>query len=176
MLTLGLLLFPCGSSRASESRYPNELAQFKFYESARWNVIEPFVSTQKDVFALLGLPKRVFYEFGDAWNLIVLYTDSGECDGKPWPSFLSNTVAHIDLIPKNRLSLSDVRFPNVFEKRESSSAHAAAPWYVYKDSYGLEYHVFYTDSRDKAIHAGDLMEIVYGPSRKTYTTLTGCDE
>ncbi len=175
-LFLGLLIIGCGSVHAGEPRYPNELPNFKFFESARWNVIEPFVSNDKEVFALLGMPQKVFYEFGEAWNMVVFYTDSGECDGKPWPSFLKDTVAHIDLIPKKPVSMANVAFPSVFEKSISSSAHVAAPWYTYKDTYGLEYHVFYEPSRDGLVHAGDLKEIVYGPSRKTYMTLTGCEQ
>ena len=176
-ILLIVLLIVGDVSPATQVRYPNEIPGFKFYKSARWSAVEPMVTSQSEVFALLGKPKQVFYEAQSGWHFVILYIESGGCyDGKPWASSLTDKVAHVDLIPEDRVSMTGVSFPSVFTRDDQSSPHVDASWYSYKDVHGLEYHVFNEDSPDGSIRAGDLMEIVYGPSSRTYHSVTGCDE
>src|SRR5436309_7536181 len=176
ILLLGSLLrLTNGGLWSADRRYPNELPSLRFYEASRWKVIEPFVSDEADVLALLGKPEKVYYDEGEDWKLIVLYVGEGTCDGKPWPSFLMGKVDSIQLIPKRRVSLSGVKFSDSFERSEVHAPHDAAPSYSYADANGLEYDVYNRDARDGSVSAGDLQAILYGPSRSTYRSLSGCN-
>ena len=164
-------------SLAAQIRYPNELSGFKFHKAARWSAVQPMITSQSEVFALIGKPKGVFYEAQSGWLFVILYIGSGGCyDGRPWPASLTDKVAAIELRPKERISMAGLTFPAVFTRSDGSSAHVDASWYSYKDVYGLEYQVFNEDSPDGSIRAGDLKEIFYGPSSKIYHSVTGCDE
>jgi hypothetical protein len=161
---------------APDDLYPNELAGFQFVGTARWNVLRPFISTQADAFALLGPPQSYFYDMGDDWKLVITYVGEGSCDGKPWPDFLAGRISTIQLIPKRRVSLSGVRFPSAFKKSEPYITHHVVDTLrVYSDAYGLEYELYAEGSKDGSIHEGDLKAINYGPSRKLYSSMTGCD-
>jgi len=156
--------------------YPNELPGFKLFAGARWNVLRPFISTQGEAFALLGPPKPVLYDVDDDWQMIIMYIGEGSCTDKPWPSVLKGRISDIQLMPRHRISFSTVRFPGVFTRSEGGITHHAVDSVLsYTDAYGLKYEVWGDSSEDGSIHKGDLKAIVYGPSRKLYLSMTGCE-
>ena len=156
--------------------YPNELPGFTFFSAAPWKSVRPMIMTKSEVFALLGEPEPVFYEAGPDWKFIVFYHgEGGSCDGQPWPPGIVGKVAKIELRPVIRVSFAGMRFPSAFEKLEQFGPHdVVGSWDVYSDAYGLQYKVYNAESEDGSTRAGDLMAIVYGPSRTLFTELTGC--
>jgi hypothetical protein len=166
-----------GLAGTSDRDYPNELPGYRFHARSAWRSILPLVSREPEVTTQLGPLKASGYTFERQWRLVVSYWGSGgDCDGVPFPSFLTGTVAKIELIPNARVSLLGVQFPDAFEKSNIMVTHDPVGSYDrYKDEHGLEYQVYDANSEDGSIHAGDLRAIVYGPSHRAYMTLTGCE-
>ena len=161
---------------APHELYPNELPGFKLFAHARWNALRPFISTQAEAFALLGPPQPVLYDVDDDWQMIIMYIGEGSCIDKPWPSFLKERISEIRLMPRRRVSFSTVRFPRVFTRSEGGITHHAVDRVLsYTDAHGLKYEVWDGSSDDGSIRTGDLKAIVYGPSRKVYQSMTGCE-
>ncbi len=165
-----------GGPQEVDRVYPNELPGYQFHARATWRSLQPLASREADVTAALGVLKPGGYTIESSWRLTVYYWGAnGYCDGMPFPSFLVGTVARIELVPKARVSFLDVQFPSAFHQSVEMGAHdRVGSWQLYRDEFGLGYRVYDVASSDGAIHAGDLKSIVYGPSRKTYVTLTGC--
>lgn len=169
------LLATVASANAADS-YPNELPGYEFQRTAKWGVLQPLLSTTAEVNALLGTATALAFDSGPGWKYTVYFWgEGGSCDRRPYPASLVGRVAHIELVPKSRVSFLNVQFPAVFRKSELHGSHdRVGSWDVYKDEDGLEYHVYGKPSDDGTIAAGDLRAIVYGPSRRRHAELTGC--
>jgi len=155
----------------SESPYPNELPNLRIYQEAKWNALRPFVSTEDDIRKLLGKAVAVYdealhtyvpgYQDDPEWTIVISVVDKG--------GSLSDSVAgrvyDITLYPKKRISLlgadfSAFRGDTVIDQQGNEESTA------YHDEFGLLYVVWAKDTADGRFHAGDLKEIIYGPSRE----------
>lgn len=167
-------------------RYPNELADWRFYETAKWKTLEPLVSTMADVRRGLGEPfeardvaqytkpypgdekaqKPVFtYKLNDDWQVLVYFVKY--CfRGGSLPKEFENKLCSIELIPTKRLSFESFVFPDLFKKEEVRAAHAA--WIEYSDGTGLTYEVYTTRTAYGDEMPGDLNRIVYSASDETF--------
>jgi len=181
VLSLGLILVSAttvsdGRAQEGDRVYPNELPGYQFHAGATWRALQPLASRDAEVSNALGALKSGGYTFGRGWRLTVHYWGAGgHCDGVPFPDFLVGTVANIELVPKGRVSFLGVQFPAAFRQVTEMGAHdPVGSWQLYRDEFGLEYRVYDQASSDGSVRVGDLKSIVYGPSRHTYVTLTGC--
>jgi hypothetical protein len=171
-----------GHSQSGPNRYPNELADFRFYATAKWKSLEPLVSTVAEVRKALGNPTHavdlsqyfepypgddrsknpVFtYDVDDAWEALVYLGHSCFADVAP----KSLRLCTIELVPKKRVSFGSVQFPSAFKKNHVAGADAA--WDEFADGSGLSYHVYTTRTPYGNKQPGDLNRIVYGPSDDT---------
>lgn len=154
----------------SESRYPNELPKLKLYRDAKWSSIQPYVSTFADVDRILGEPLLVYdddlhgyvegYKYDPDWTIVVNYL----AKGGDLPDSVAGHVSHITLYPKKRVSLVGTEIPVAFIRYSYTDRKGEGT--VYYDKRGLRYSVYAKDSADGRFHAGDLNQIVYGPSEE----------
>ncbi|HEY0429555.1 MAG TPA: hypothetical protein VGC76_17375 [Pyrinomonadaceae bacterium] len=168
-------------------KYPNELPDFRFYETSKWKTLEPLISTMADVRKILGKPSEandvsqftkpypgddkakqpVFtYNLSSEWQVLIYFVKYCFQGYVPLPDSLDNKLCSIDLIPRKRLSFKDVIFPSVFKNKEESGADAA--WIEYSDGTGLFYDVYTTRTAYGDEIPGDLNRIVYTASDETF--------
>ena len=163
-------------SSETESRYPNEMPTLKLYREAKWNAIQPYVSTHADVDRILGEPLLVYddlllgyvegYEYDADWRIVMDYLGKGG----DIPDSLEGRVSHITLYPKKRVSLEGVKFSAAFSRYLYT--YLSEEVMVYYDKFGLRYSVYAKDSTDGRFHAGDLKQIIYGPSDEATSKYT----
>lgn len=174
------------SQSETSSKYPNELAGYKFYEDAKWKSLEPLVSTMADVRRVLGEPaeahdvsqftkpypgdyvakRPVFtYELDDDWQILIYFVRYCFYEGPALPASLEDRLCTIDLLPKKRIPFGKVEFPPSFKKRNVAAVDAA--WDEYADGSGLVYEVYTTKTPYGNDQPGDLDRITYGPSDET---------
>jgi hypothetical protein len=171
---------------ATEDRYPNELPEFRFYETASWRSLEPLVSTMADVRRVLGNPleahdvseytkpypgdekalKPVFsYNLSGGWKLLVYFTKY--CFHKPPQGLPGDRVCSFDLLPAFRISFDTSKLPAAFKKTHIPAVDAA--WDEYSDGTGLRYEVYSTRTPYGENRPGDLFRISYGPPKEKLT-------
>jgi|ERR1035438_1995984 hypothetical protein len=155
--------------------YPNELAGYRFYHTAKWRNLTAAVSTIADVRALLGNPDNAT-DLADAadpypgdehvtsvvftysrlmhgWDVLIYLRNS--CGGIETPRLCS-----VDLLPHKRTPFAQVKFPNEFVGKHISAVDAA--WEEYVDGSGLRYEVYSTKTPYGNRLPGDLNRISYG--------------
>jgi hypothetical protein len=163
----------------SRSRYRNELPNYRFYNTAKWRELIPGRSTMADVRRILGdsneandvsqytkpypgdlkAKKPVFRytQIMPGWEVLVYFAKycfrAHALDPK------GDRLCSIDLIPKNRVPFTSVRFPSVFTKSHVIAADAA--WYDYTAADGLRYSVYTTRTPYGEEKPGDLNRISY---------------
>jgi hypothetical protein len=168
---------------APNDRYPNELPGYRFFATAKWNSLEPLVSTAADIRRVLGKPtsevdlsqyfepypgddraKRpvLTYDIDDGWEALIYL---GRSCFAGIPSRPALRLCTIDLIPKKRIAFDKVKFPTAFKKNNVAGADAA--WDEFADGSGLSYHVYTTGTPYGHTKPGDLNRIVYGPSNES---------
>lgn len=180
---IGIVLLGTGMVSAQESkplRYPNELQDYEFYRTAKWNSLEPLVSTMDNVRKVMGRPDEandnaaytrpypgdaaaqepVFrYRLSRQWDVLFYFATS--CPWKLHPDVPRNRLCSIDLIPRKRVSFRAVHFSPVFAKRHVTAVDAA--WDEYSDGTGLRYEIYTTKPPYGVEIPGDLDRISYGP-------------
>lgn len=169
-------------------KYPNELPDFRFYETAKWKTLEPLVSTMKDVRKVLGEPSEandvsqytkpypgddkakqpVFtYELNSDWQVLVYFVKYCFQGYVPLPDELDNKLCSIALIPKKPISFQSEIFPDIFKKKDVTAIHGA--WIEYTDGTGLIYEIYTRPSPyDNESKSGDLNRVVYTASDETF--------
>jgi hypothetical protein len=152
------------SEPAEPSRYPNELIGYRLFAEGKWKSLEPYVSKEADVRRVLGEPSPVLIPYDSHWDIIVFYFGEATINGRPWGKALKGTIAGIRFLPRFSMSFHGFVFPPVFTCSEIGISHSPARVTKCSDRVGLSYLIYKTDSSDKKIRAGDLMEIEYGPS------------
>ena len=179
-------------SRTEATReYPNELAQYKFYQNAKWKSLEPLVSRMADVRRLLGEPSEVHdvsqytktypgdasakkpvftYAVDDEWQVIVYFVRYCFYDGPVLPTSLDDRLCTIDLVPKKRIPFDKIQFPATFKRKAVTAIDAA--WDEYADGSGLVYEVYTTKTPYGNTQPGDLNRIKYGPSEEALRAYT----
>ena len=181
------LKLPVKVSGKKSEKYPNELPDFRFYETAKWKTLEPLISTMEDVRKVLGEPAEandvsqytkpypgddkakqpVFtYELNSDWKVLVYFVKYCFQGYVPLPNELNNKLCSIDLVPKKRISFKSIVFPTVFEKKTVSGVDAA--WVEYSDKTGLFYEIYTTKTAYGKAMPGDLNRIVYTASDETF--------
>jgi hypothetical protein len=157
-----------------QSPYPNELPNLKLYREAKWNSLQPYVSTIDDVEKLLGEPvpmldDRLHGEFGfeydPDWTIVIDVVGKGG----DLPDSVAGRVSLIYLHPKKSVSLVGADFSAFrgYTYREGNEEGT-----VYYDKFGLRYVVYEKDTADGRFHAGDLKSIMYGPSDEATAKIT----
>jgi hypothetical protein len=166
-----------------DTKFPNELPRFKFYQESKWKSLVPLVSTMADVRSVMGKPleandlsqftkpypgdaaakEPVFtYNYNNDWQILVYFVKYCFCGAPHLPHALGDRLCSIDLIPKKRMSFEGVKFSTLFKKTHIIAADAA--WNEYADGSGLFYEVYTTRTPYGNERPGDLNRISYGPS------------
>jgi hypothetical protein len=154
------------TSSKAESSYPNELPNVKLYQEAKWNSLQPYVSTIDDVEKLLGEPvpiidDRLHGDFGfecdPDWIIVIDVVGKGE----DLPDSVAGRVLLIRLYPKKRVSMVGADFSAFRAYTYREGAEEAR---VYYDQFGLRYVVYAKGTADGRFHTGDLESVMYGPS------------
>lgn len=183
------LLVPHGLQAQGTSRYPNELAGFRFFGGARWRTLQPLVATMADVRRTLGDPARAVdiahyfapypgdaaaecplftYESDKDWQVLVYFVGPNTAYGE-LPHRLDHRVFSIDLIPKKPVHFT-ARFPKVFRCKPTLAVDAT--WNDYTDGSGLCYSVYTSHSPFGPEAPGDLNRISYGAPPAELARLT----
>jgi hypothetical protein len=164
LLTCFILLVSMGLTANEATRtanlYPNELAHFKFY--AKYLApLQPYISEHALVVSVLGSDREI--ELPD-WRIQPYWVGEGNTvNGRPWIKNLEGRLASVDVRPKRPFSMLKEKFPAKFTHSSGSVSEINVACDVYGDSFGLQYWVY---SEDSAVgKKGDLMQIVYGPSK-----------
>lgn len=165
-----------------QSRFPNELSGFKFYESAQWKPLTFLESTMDDVRRIMGEPNKSV----DTAQLQIPYPGDEKAlqpvfiyDGEEWdahiyfgkycyyttdlPESYNNRLCEVVLHPKKKIPADKLKFPEVFEKKTKKFPDGS--WDEYKDECGLTYIVNYKDSKRKKDKMKYLGNITYGLSK-----------
>jgi hypothetical protein len=177
LLTVSLGFAYCGdvaevpaSAKAALSRnpYPNELPGFKFYVK-HIGPLRPYDSDRTLVLRVLGSDQGTEW---DGWRLQVGWVGEGNTVNEhPWAHDITGRLAIITLRPKQRVSMLGVKFPAAFTHIMGGTSEINVSCDVYEDSFGLQYWIY---SGDSAVGKyGDLMEIVYGPSKRAKKEIVG---
>ena len=187
ILLLAVQIFPqsgdsssCNSSKTS--RYPNELPDFKFYETAKWRSLTFLESTMDDVRQVMGEPTKVI----DTAQLTTAYPGDAKSlqpvfiyDGNEWnihvyfgkycyyttelPEIYKNRLCEVVLHPKKTVPADKIQFPGMFEKKTKKLPDGS--WDEFRDGGGLTYVINYEDSTDGINKAKYLGNITYGISK-----------
>lgn len=184
LLVVSLISAQIASQGADlKNHYPNELPEFRFYETASWRTLEPLVSTMKDVRRVLGNPQEandmiafgkpypgdekalqpVFtYKLSSDWTLLVYFTKS--CRHEFPRGLPGDRVCSFDLVPEQRISFDSSKLPNAFIKGNVLGA-GGQTWDEYSDGTGLRYEVYTSPPPYGFKKPGDLIKISYGPPK-----------
>lgn len=179
--------FISAQTKDKSERYPNELLNFRFYQTAKWKSLVPLVSTMTDVRKVLGEPSEandtsqftkpypgddkaknpVFeYKFGSDWLLLIYFVKYCFHGYVPLPKSLDSRLCSIDLVPNKPISFSGIVFPEVFKKTHVDAIDGR--WDEYTDDTGLSYQVYTGPPANGKEKAGDLERIVYTASKAEF--------
>lgn len=171
-----LLLMSTGVWAQATTPYPNELPDYRFYQTAKWRTLTPTDSTIADVRLLLGNPDNATdlanttdpYP-GDDHVTSVVFTYSRLMRGWDVLIYLHSScgvavktprLCSVDLLPHKRTPFAQVKFPGDFVKKHVTAVDAA--WDEYSDGSGLRYEVYSTKTPYGNELPGDLNRISYG--------------
>jgi len=167
VLFLFLLASPIVAG-ATRSRYPNELPGFRFYRRY-FHSMRPFVSDRTQVAQVFGPDSKIEI---DGWTLWATFIGDGSTiGGHAWAHNIVGLLASVDLHPKQRVSMLDVKFPSTFRHGVGGVSEINVSCDIYTDSHGLQYWVYSDDSA--VAKRGDLMKIVYGPGERLERKIVG---
>ena len=190
-MLIGLVLaaHPCLAQNLVPSRYPNELPDYRFFNSAKWRTLVPLVSTMADVRKALGDPAEAsenygldpypgdaaakrpifIYDMDAKWRLYVYFAGS-RGDHPKIPDRLHDRIFSFEMLPRDPLPFR-IKFPAVFKRRDVMAADAS--WDEYTDGVGLSYNVYKSYTPYGHTKPGDLDRIVYGPSPEELKRVEG---
>jgi hypothetical protein len=144
----------------SGNPYPNELPGFKFY-GKHLAPLRPYVSDRTLVVHVLGSDQGIELSL---WRIRPYFVgERSTVNGHPLAHNVTGRLASVSIKPKQRVSMLGVKFPAAFTHSFGGVAEINVECDIYRDNFGLEYWIYAEDSA--AGKKGDLMEIVYGPSR-----------
>jgi hypothetical protein len=177
LLTIGLAggclvqdLTPPAAAKATLSRnpYPNELPGFKFYVK-HFTPLRPYVSDRTQVAQVFGSTQGIELR---RWKITPFFVGgASKVNDHPWAKDITGRLASVNVRPKERVSMLGVKFPAAFTHSFGDVSEVNVTCDVYSDSFGLQYWMYAEDS--PVGRKGDLMEIVYGPSRRTEQQVLG---
>ena len=158
---LFLVAIPGTMATQPQNPYPNELPGFKFY-AKYLTPLRPYVSEKGSVVRVLGSDQGT--ELGD-WRIRPLFMGKeNSVNGHAWARDLTGRLANIELTPRHIVSMQDVKFPAAFTHSLGGVSEINVSCDVYSDIFGLQYWIYAGDSSEGK--KGDLMQIVYGPSKR----------
>ncbi len=167
--------------------YPNELQGYNFFDKGKLKGLKVTVSTKEDVKKNFGSDCESGCHHNNDWTISFsyfgsMYKETTVNDKKikyvPKEEYIGK-VYSIRLIPKKRISFSQITFSNKFSQGNGFSVGdsfdsegnltgaVGTSYYAYEDRYGLEYTIFektsYTvGTAKKSKHSkGNLIEIEY---------------
>jgi hypothetical protein len=150
--------------------YPNELANFKFYDQ-HLSPLRPYISEKAAVVQAFGSDQG--REF-PGWRVLVSFVGDYKLttvNGHLWAQNISGRLASLEIIPSKRMSMRRVKFPPAFSHSYGFVSEMNVSCDVYSDDSGLEYWIYSENSR---VHKkGDLMCIVYGPNERIKREIEG---
>jgi hypothetical protein len=163
LLSLLMLLLLVGSVSPKgvgfSNPYPNELPGFKFY-GKYLAPLRPHVSTLATVVHVLGSDQG---KETSGWKIRPFFVGkSTSVDGRTGTNDVTGRLAHVQITPKEPISMLRVKFPAAFTHSVGGVSEINVSCDVYSDSFGLEYWLYANDSATRK--KGDLMRIIYGPS------------
>ena len=176
MKRIALLLILGFALAQTATQYPNELAGYRFYQTAKWRRLRLGSSTISDVRKLLGSPDNAtdlanavdpypgdehvtdavftYLRLMHGWKMLIYLRNS--CGlGSERPRLCS-----VDLMPCKRIPFANTKIPNTFAKRHVIAVDAA--WDEYADRSGMRYEVYSTKTPYGNHIPGDLNRISYG--------------
>ena len=179
-MTLCLLL-PDRVQAQAPPRYPNELAGFRFFESAPWRTLVPLSSTMADVRKVLGDPQEAIdlahynsypgdataeaplfiYQFDKAWKVYIYFAGPKLYPANGLSKTVFGRLFSIDLISEEPLHFLK-KLPKPFVRKPTLAADAG--WDEFRDCSGLCYSVYTSSTPYGKTKPGDLNRISYGPS------------
>jgi hypothetical protein len=168
-LILLLLAVPAFAIAAENQKaYPNELPHFKFYVK-HLAPLTPYVSDLALVVRVLGSDRGI--EVGD-WRITANFIGkSSSINGHAFAHDIAGRLADVEISPKRRVSMLGVKFPRAFSHSRGGVSEIDVSCEIYSDSFGLQYWIY---SEDSAVgKKGDLMRIVYGPSKQVEEQIEG---
>ncbi|MCW5959963.1 MAG: hypothetical protein KIS76_07355 [Pyrinomonadaceae bacterium] len=160
---------------------PNELEGYKFFNEGKLRGLKLGISTKNNVKEIFGKDCEDICVYDDTWTVVVTYfkdiskeiTENGIKKKLIAEPQSVNKIYSVKLVPRNRISFTEVKFPDEFYKGQSisfghdfSGNAASISTDVYTDSYGLKYNIFDKENystfeeKDNRRH-GDLMSIEY---------------
>lgn len=166
--------------------YPNELQGYNFFDKGKLKGLKVTVSTREDVKKNFGSDCESGCDYNNEWSVDFSYfgtmtkemtVNEKKTKYVPKEEYVGK-VYSIRLIPKKRVSFSQITFSNKFSQSNGFSvgdgfdsegnltAAAGTSYDSYKDRYGLEYTIFETGytvgTAKKSEHSkGNLIEIEY---------------
>jgi hypothetical protein len=177
LLTVSLGFAYCGnvaevpaSAKAALSRnpYPNELPGFKFYVK-HLAPLRPYYSDRTLVLHVLGSDQGTEWE---RWRMRIFWVGEGNTVNEhAWAHSITGRLASLNIKPKQPVSMLGVKFPAAFTHTLGGVSEIKVSCDVYEDSFGLQYWLYSGDSA--AGKNGDLLEIVYGPSKHAKQEIVG---
>jgi len=165
-----LVVAICAYPQDAGKAYPNELKGFKFYER-HLSPLQPYISGKAAVVQQLGSDQG---KEMTGWRVVVYWVGdykSNTANGHLWAKDISGRLASLELIPKKPISMQGVHFPSAFSHSLGGVSEINVSCDVYSDDFGLEYWIYSDDS--KVARKGDLMRIVYGPSKRLRLEIEG---
>lgn len=173
--------------------YPNELPNYRFHQTAKWNALVPLVSKMKDVRRVMGEPsetndaaaftkpypgdvaaiKPVFtYNLDTDWQLLVYFVKYCFRGYVSLSINLNDTVCSLEFVPRKPKNFQAESFPTVFKSTPVSAPHGT--WIEYDDGLGLIYEVYTRPGPYDTINkTGDLNRIVYTAPNETFNKYSG---
>lgn len=166
--------------------YPNELQGYNFFDKGKLKGLKVTVSTREDVKKNFGSDCESGCDYNNDWSVNFSYfgtmtkeitVDEKKIKYVPKEEYVGK-VYSIRLIPKKRVSFSQIIFSNKFshgngfsvgdgfDSKGNFTGAAGTSYDSYEDRYGLEYTIFQTGytvgTAEKSKHSkGNLIEIEY---------------
>jgi hypothetical protein len=167
-----LLVLPLALTSAKATRnpnlYPNELPRFKFYVKYL-APLRLYISDLPLVVRVFGLDQGI--ELTE-WRITPGFVgQKNTVNDHPWAFDVTGHLAEIDVRPKKPVSLLGVKFPAAFTRSSGGVSEINVSCDVYSDDFGLQYWLYAEDS--DVAKKGDIMRIVYGPSKRLKQEVVG---
>jgi hypothetical protein len=148
--------------------YPNELPGFRFY--ARYMIpLRPYISDRNSVIRAFGSTNGLELHRWYVWPHFV--AEGNVINGHAWARDITGRLATVEIIPRQRVSMAGMKFPRWFKHGVGHVSEINVACDIYGDAFGLQYWLYAADSASGA--KGDLMKIVYGPSKRVERRIIG---
>jgi hypothetical protein len=167
LLVLPLALTPAQATR-NPNHYPSELPRFAFYVKYL-APLRPYISDLRLVVRVFGSDEGIALT---EWRITPFFVgQKNTVNGHPWAIDVIGHLADVEVRPKKTVSLLGMTFPAAFTYSSGGVSEINVSCDVYSDRFGLQYWLYAEDS--KVAKKGDLMKIVYGPSKRVERQIVG---